>query len=94
MESSAKQKVPNGKLVIVKLRYSDSIEDIKILGDFFIYPESALNKIEAGLRKTKINSTVNEITDRISKIIKDNEIEMIGITPESIAQTIKIAVQR
>ena len=93
MEGSAKQKVPGGKLLIIKLWYSQKIERIQILGDFFAYPESAIENIENALSGISKDSSEEEIVERIMQIVKRDNVEMIGITPESIAQTIKIVTK-
>ena len=94
MEGAARLKVSGGKMVSVKLRYFDTIESIEILGDFFLYPESSLAKIEKGLLGIHIDASQNEIAARIAEILKDNGIELIGATPEAIAQVIKLAVKK
>ena len=94
MESFAEQKVTGGKLVGVKLEYSDRIECIKILGDFFLYPEESLYRIEEALLGLKIDSRKGEIVKRISKVVSENKAELIGVTPEAIAETIIMAVKK
>ena len=94
MESFAEQKVTGGKLVGVQLKFSDRIESIKILGDFFLYPEESLYKIEQTLLGLYINSSEEEIVERISKVVSEEKAEMIGVTPEAIAETIIIAMRK
>lgn len=94
MEGSAKQKVPGGKLLTVKMRYSGSIESIQLIGDFFVYPEDSLGYIEDGLRGLSTDSGEEQIAEKVSEIVRERGIEMVGITPEAIAHTIRAVVGR
>ncbi|MDE1828028.1 MAG: biotin--protein ligase [Candidatus Micrarchaeota archaeon] len=94
MEGVARHKVSGGKLVTVKVSYSEKIERIQILGDFFLHPESSLSLIEQALIGISASSTSEEIAQKIFDVVKSNSIEMIGVTPESIAQTVLMAVKR
>ncbi|MDE1825534.1 MAG: biotin--protein ligase [Candidatus Micrarchaeota archaeon] len=94
MEGLARLKVPGGKLIIVKLKYEKKIELLQILGDFFLYPEASLKKIEDSIVGMSIDATEAEISRRISEVSKSEGVEMIGITPESIAQTVVMAVKK
>lgn len=92
MEGYAKQKVPGGKLLIVKVRFGERIEGVRINGDFFLHPEEKITEIENALLEMPSSSSEQEISDRIKNVVDANYIEMIGITPEAIAQTLKMAV--
>lgn len=92
VEGSSKLKVPGGKLIIIKLSYSDKIERLQILGDFFLHPEESLALIEDMLIGSPINSTKAEISAKIDQMAKKENIEMIGITPDSIAEAIIMAI--
>ena len=92
MRGYAKQKVPGGKLVAVRLEYGAKIEKVEILGDFFIYPESALSDIENALLGLDIASDACIIESSIEKAAKKSGAEFVGITPEAIASTIRMAI--
>jgi lipoate-protein ligase A len=94
MRSFAERKMKGGKLVGIDIEFCDRINDIKILGDFFIHPEESLYKIERALIGTDPNSSKEEITKTIKKVVAAEKAELIGITPEAIAETISIAVKR
>ncbi|MDE1870339.1 MAG: hypothetical protein KGH71_05150 [Candidatus Micrarchaeota archaeon] len=94
MEGSAKLKVPGGKLLSVKVKYSSTIESIQLLGDFFLYPESSLQLIESALIGIEINSTQSQISSKVADVVSQNKIEMIGISPDSISQAILMAVKK
>ncbi len=92
MDSFAEQKVPGGKLVGVKLSYGRKIKSIQILGDFFLIPEETVFKIEKALVGTSVRASNDEIVGKINKVIAMSGAEMLGITPEAIAETIKLAI--
>jgi lipoate---protein ligase len=93
MAHFAEQKVPGGKLVSARLVCGDKIEDIKILGDFFIYPEEALFKVENSLKGRNSDISEKEIEEIIEKIVLDEHAEMVGITPQSVAHVIRMAIK-
>lgn len=92
MQSSAKFKVPNGKLLEVKIDYSGSIKNIQILGDFFVHPEEALKGIEDLLVGTDLNEKV--ISDKVQHFVDSNKIMLVGINAEAIGKVIAIAVNK
>ncbi len=92
MDGIAKQKVAGGKLVTVKLQYSGRVDSIRILGDFFIHPESGLEQIERALVGENLDETA--LSSNVARTARENGIEMIGVTPEAIASTIMMAVKR
>jgi len=94
LKGFAKQKVPGGKLLAVKLDYSDVIEKIEILGDFFLHPEDLLQKIEKSLVGIHVDESEQAIAEKLKRVVETNSIELIGITPEAIAQTIKMVVKK
>jgi lipoate-protein ligase A len=93
MISQAKQKVKEGKVVKVEIDSNSVINDVKITGDFFLYPEDILGEIEKciiGLDKTV---SENEILSCIQKATAGMDVRMIGISPGSIAMLIKEALE-
>ena len=81
-------KVPDGKLIKIKLWVSSGkIDEIKILGDFFLHPEETLQQLEDSL----IGSTAEEtsIERTISQVLINAT--LIGATAADIARTIMIA---
>jgi lipoate---protein ligase len=92
IKGSAKLKTPGGKLVSVRVEYDELIRKVEILGDFFIYPESALAEIERSLVDLDANSTEPQIAAKIKKVTEAKKVEMMGVTPESIATTLRNAM--
>ncbi|NHJ48052.1 MAG: hypothetical protein FK733_09715 [Asgard group archaeon] len=66
------------------------ISHIKLTGDFFIYPEEALEKFEQSLIGTTPNKV--ELDRVISKFYTDNKISSPGITQEDWVNVIIKAV--
>lgn len=79
-------KDPGGKLVKVKLSYTGVIEAIEITGDFFLYPEEKLLIIEKSLKGIPLKK--EQITNHLYEIIRQEKIQLIGMTVESITQAI------
>ncbi|MCZ7358248.1 MAG: hypothetical protein O8C66_06370 [Candidatus Methanoperedens sp.] len=93
MISSAKQKVKEGKLVKVEVEYDEYIKRLRITGDFFMHPEDMLEKIETSMVGMKKNSRVGVIVSKIQEIAEANDVQMIGVSPESLALVIREALQ-
>jgi lipoate-protein ligase A len=71
-------KVPGGKLLRIEADIiSGIINDIKISGDFFIYPEEALCEIEKALQGARVADA--------RSILKNFHAEMVGVSSEDIA---------
>ena len=86
----ANYKVPDGKLLKVKLHVSsDHIAEAKILGDFFLHPEETILAIEEALIDCKLNPS--EIEKRIKFTLNENEATLIGATPADFSKTIMMA---
>lgn len=72
MERSATIKVSGGKLLKVTVRsQGGTIEDVRVTGDFFIYPEEALELLEAKLK--------GRMARDVGEILK-NEVTSLNIT--------------
>lgn len=89
MQSKSVYKVPNGKLLKIFLDYDEennSINMIKITGDFFAYPEETIEVMENKLKHTLIDK--NCLLEKIRSIIKEYNIEFIGLNAEGLANGI------
>ena len=89
MNSKSIYKVPNGKLLKIFLKYDEKINSIKkisITGDFFAYPEEAIDILEKDLIDTKIEESV--LLKIIKSAIKENNIKFIGLSAEGLTQGI------
>ncbi|MHA1596299.1 MAG: lipoate protein ligase C-terminal domain-containing protein [Candidatus Asgardarchaeia archaeon] len=82
-------KVVSGKLLKISVVFdisSGEIKELKIFGDFFMYPEDALEEMENLLVGTK--PEYDTIIEKIRKVINEKDVVMIGISEEDIAHTL------
>ena len=94
MNSKSVYKVPNGKLLKINLDFNEKtnfIEKVRITGDFFAYPEEAIEKIEEELKSTKLERS--PLVEKIQSIINGNEIEFIGLDAEGLTQGILMCLK-
>jgi lipoate---protein ligase len=93
MQSRSVYKVPQGKLLKVTLEYDPTtkvITDICITGDFFAYPEEAVEHLEEKLRNIRLERT--ELLRQISSLISEYHIEFIGLDAEALTHGILMCV--
>ncbi|HIH28170.1 MAG TPA: hypothetical protein HA260_00025 [Thermoplasmata archaeon] len=93
MQSRSIYKVPQGKLLKITLDYDETknvITNIRITGDFFVYPEEALEHLEKKLKNICLER--KELQEQISSVISKYHIEFIGLNAESLAQGIMMCV--
>ena len=94
MDSKSVYKVPNGKLLKINLDYDEktnNIENVRITGDFFAYPEEAIEKIEEELKSTKLERRT--LVEKIQSIINEKEIEYIGLDAEGLTEGILMCLK-
>jgi hypothetical protein len=83
-------KIPDGKMVKVRVDVkNDSIQDITILGDFFLHPEDTLVEMERGLIGTIAEE--DTIASIIQGILDRHEAVLIGATARDLAKAIMSA---
>jgi len=93
MKSRSIYKVPDGKLLKIFLDYDEkynTINSISITGDFFAYPEESIEIIEKKLKHAKLNKKF--LLNKINSIIKDCNIEFVGLNAESLTQGIMMCL--
>ena len=89
MQSKSVYKIPNGKLLKISMDYdekNDVINEINIMGDFFAYPEEAIELLENMLKNTTLKREI--LLRKINSIIKENRIEFIGLDAEGLTHGI------
>ncbi len=83
------KRIQGGKTVKVDIRvYNGVIEDIVISGDFFAYPEEAIDQLEEELKGKKI-----EDVDKVLNKYRDH-IELVGLTFHDLASLIRELIRR
>jgi lipoate-protein ligase A len=94
MQSKSVYKVPNGKLLKIFLEYdgkNNSIKNIEITGDFFAYPEESIEILEKMLKNISLNKEC--LIEKINSIIKENNIEFIGLNAEGLTEGILMCLK-
>ena len=94
MNSKSVYKIPNGKLLKIFLDYDEkfnSINNISVTGDFFAYPEEAIETMEDELKNISLDK--KSLLDKINKIIKKNNIEFIGLDAEGLTTGILMCLK-
>ena len=78
-------KVKGGKLIKCKIELQEGkIKRIKITGDFFMYPEDAIEKLEKALQGIQFDE--KEISRKVKEAL--NGVELIGATMEDFVDAI------
>jgi hypothetical protein len=92
MQSKSVYKIPNGKLLKISLDFNDdAISEIKIMGDFFAYPEEAIEIMENELKNISLNR--DSLLKKINSVIKENNIEFIGLNAEGLTDGIMMCLK-
>ncbi|MFH1101715.1 MAG: lipoate protein ligase C-terminal domain-containing protein [Methanobacteriota archaeon] len=85
MRSESVYKVPKGKLLKIRLEYDEHtkvIREIRIMGDFFMYPEEAVELFEHALRGIVLEREC--VLEKIRQVVQDNDIQFIGVDVEGL----------
>ena len=86
-------KVPGGKLVVVDLEQVDGrLRDVRVSGDFFLEPDTALGEINAALEGMPADGGEDDFARAIRGRLGDG-VHMYGITPEGVAAAVRRALQ-
>jgi lipoate---protein ligase len=83
-------KTPGGKLVVVDFAIDDGcLSRVMVSGDFFLYPEEALDDIAGVLNGLPVDTPEGQIAGAIAAALPAGT-EMLGFSPEAV----EIAVRR
>lgn len=83
----AEHKAEGGKLIKVQISVENKrISSIKITGDFFMYPEEAIEDLEKVLVGRVIDEKI--ITETIKRFIGEKGVTLLGASPEDFAKCI------
>jgi len=94
MYAKSVYKIPNGKLLKIFLNYNkktNTIDKIIITGDFFAYPEEAIELMEKELVNIRLNR--DDLITKIDLIIKQNNIEFIGLNAQGLTDGILMCLK-
>jgi lipoate-protein ligase A len=78
-------KTPGGKLVVADFDIRDErFSNVVVSGDFFLYPEEALDAITGAIEGLAVTSGEGEIARAVEVSVPDGT-EMLGFSPEAVA---------
>jgi len=84
--------VKGGKLIKVALEVEgDVIKSAKICGDFFLYPEEAIEQIEQSLKGARLNSDFEQI---LIEAVERSGAQLLGFSIGDLAAALRLASQR
>lgn len=85
-------KTPGGKLIAVDFDVVDGVlTDVRITGDFFLYPEEALVELIAALEGLSVELSESEIAERV-RVAMPRDAELLGSSPEAIGGAVRRAL--
>jgi len=93
MQSKSVYKIPNGKLLKISLEFNEkknTIIHIKIMGDFFAYPEESIELLEVALNGAVLEK--ESLQKKIQSIITEHSIQFIGINAEGLTHGILMCI--
>lgn len=85
-------KVPGGKLVVVDFDvHDDTMVNVKVSGDFFLDPDSALDRMTSALEGAPTAASGREIAARILDALHPED-TLLGITPDAVGVAVRRAL--
>ena len=86
-------KIPGGKLVVVDLERQDGrLRQVRVSGDFFLEPDTALGEIDAALEGMPADSDEATLAQAITRRLGE-DVHMYGISAEGVAVAVRRALQ-
>ena len=86
-------KVPGGKLVVADFEVRNGkLTKVRISGDFFLEPDSALTLIDVALEGLPVDTTTGEQVAAMRKSLGSG-VRMYGVSPEAIAVAVHRALE-
>lgn len=86
-------KVPKGKLVVVDLEIEgDALRNVRLSGDFFLYPEEALAPMTASLEGAPAGQDEITYEALVAASVPDGA-ELLGFSPRAVAVAVVRAQQ-
>ena len=87
-------KVPGGKLVVVDLDVVDGrLADVRVAGDFFLEPDSALDAINGALNGLPEDTDATAVAAAVRAALPEDAV-LLGFSPESVATVVRRALRR
>ena len=87
-------KVPGGKLVAVDVEVEDGrLAHVRVSGDFFLEPDSALEAIDAAVNGLPAESDAKTIAAAVKDALPEGA-SLLGFSPEAVAVTVRRALAK
>ncbi len=85
-------KTPGGKLIAVEFNIvHESLHDVVVTGDFFLYPEEALPVLSGALEGAPVTLDLNQFAARVRAGLPEG-VELLGSSPEGLATAVMRAL--
>lgn len=85
-------KTPGGKLVVVDFETRDNtLAEVELSGDFFLYPEEALADLTGALEGMSTELSASEIAEKV-RVAMPRDTELLGSSPDGIATAVRRAL--
>ncbi|WP_448721151.1 lipoate--protein ligase family protein [Microbacterium natoriense] len=85
-------KVPGGKLVVVDLEVIDGkLADVRLAGDFFLEPDTALDHINAAIEGLPEQADATAIAAAVRAALPEGA-QLLGFTPEAVGTAVRRAL--
>jgi len=82
-------KTPGGKLVAVDFTVDEGkLRNVKVHGDFFLYPDDALGAITQALDGASIDADEKRLAQQIDAAIP-TDVEWLGSSPQALATAVR-----
>lgn len=92
MPKHGEYKTPGGKLIAVDFEVEDGLlRNVEISGDFFLYPEEALDVLTGALEGLSVELSETEIAGRVWAAMPRGA-ELLGSSPDAIAAAVRRAL--
>lgn len=85
----AEYKVPGGKLLAAETEVQDGrLVRVKVTGDFFMHPETAIEKLEERLTSVRLE----EIEKVVEGLFTDRGVTLYGAAPEDFSHVVRLSL--
>lgn len=92
MNYHGEYKVPGGKLVVVDFEVTSAcFANMRITGDFFVFPEDAIDALARSINGMDVNASANDLQLAMSRAM-GNDVELLGFGPVDVVAAIRRAL--
>ncbi len=92
-QGKAIRKIPGGKLIRIDTLSAERMYKVKITGDFFLYPEDALDEIEHILSNAPLPLKKEALVQALKDTLTSFDAQLVGASAEDIVDVLAEAVK-